>query len=193
MISFRFCTRSAIRTISCPIQGREKHSILTTPNVPGMTEITVALDHATTINAMPGDTGTISMPDSNGNAVSIPIEREDHLRREDHVVDIPIRDPRSRHRTGGSVPNCPTAADQRRLVADGVRPLFTIRGRGRLERSLKRERKNDRRLKADFRPRRQATADAAARAGNTTSCRHGSRSIASTPSPTTALEKPAAT
>ncbi|MBV8782299.1 MAG: hypothetical protein JO353_12960, partial [Phycisphaerae bacterium] len=79
-----------------PIQGREKHSILTAPTVPGVTEITASFDGPADINTIATDSGVIHLAGASASEngaphapIELKVERQDHLRREDHVVDVP--------------------------------------------------------------------------------------------------------
>jgi hypothetical protein len=79
-----------------PLQGREKHTLVTSAApgiVPGIIDVVAGPGEATVVNDLPSTGGQIAIAPTDDDASHTPfavgVERKDHLRRDEHVVEVP--------------------------------------------------------------------------------------------------------
>jgi hypothetical protein len=79
-----------------PLQGREKHTLVTSSAAGadnGIIDIAAGPGEATTVHDLPATGGQISIAPADDDATHTPfslsVERQDHLRRDEHVVEVP--------------------------------------------------------------------------------------------------------
>jgi hypothetical protein len=76
-----------------PINGREKHVLITSPAADGIVDIAAGPAEATTVRDLPSTGGQISIApaddDPSHTPFSLAVDRKDHLRRDQHIVEVP--------------------------------------------------------------------------------------------------------
>jgi len=75
-----------------PLEGREKHTLVTS-SAPGIIDLAAGPGEATAIHDLPSTGGQISIAPADDDPSHTPfplsLERKDHLRRDEHVVEVP--------------------------------------------------------------------------------------------------------